>query len=263
VDPVSRLEPRVAAGLCHVVSAFIKAGLPYAMIGANALILQGVDLARSTRDLDMVVTVTGGLGRVREILTGAGMRTSRVVHRFSTPLGIEVDVLPLDPSVEHQREIQFSDGERLSAVGLADAVRHSVKIDTGHCIVNVAALPILVALKLHVATRRPGERDLRDAFAAMDQYANEGTRRFDLDYVAHPELAYETAGAFLLGRDLLDVVEEDTLSQVLADVRALLIDDRLSEERELGIQCAPLLHAFRLGLKDAGGAEVRNSVSMD
>jgi len=99
---------------------------------------------------------------------------------------------------------------------------------------------------------RPGELDLRDAFAAMDQYANEGTRRFDLDYVAHPELAYETAGAFLLGRDLLDVVEEDTLSQVLADVRALLIDDRLSEERELGIQCAPLLHAFRLGLKDAG-----------
>jgi len=252
VDRVMRLESHVAEGLCYVASAFIQAGLPYAMIGANALILQGVDLARSTRDLDIAVTATGGLGGVREILAGVGMRTSRIVHRFYTPAGIEVDVLPLDPSVKGQREIQFPDGERLSAVGLADAVRHSVKIDTDHCIVNVAALPILVALKLHVATRRPGELDLRDAFAAMDQYANEGTRRFDLDYVAHPELAYETAGAFLLGCDLLDVVEEDTLSQVLADVRALLIDDRLSEERELGIQCAPLLHAFRLGLKDAG-----------
>jgi len=263
VDTLNRLESRIAAGLCHVVSAFIQAGLPYAIIGANALILQGINLDRSTRDLDIAVTATGGLGRVREIMVEAGMRTSRIAHRFSTPSEIEVDVLPLDPSVEHQREIQFPDGERLSAVGLADAVRHSVKVDTDHCIVNVAALPILVALKLHAATRRPGELDLRDAFAAMDQYVNEGTRRFDLDYVAHPELAYETAGAFLLGLDLLDVVEEDTLSQVLADVQTLLADDRLSEERELGIQCAPLLHAFRLGLKEAGGAEVRNSASID
>jgi len=150
-----RLESHVAEGLCYVASAFIQAGLPYAMIGANALILQGVDLARSTRDLDIAVTATGGLGGVREILTDAGMRTSRVVHRFSTPLGIEVDVLPLDPRVEHQREIQFPDGERLSAVGLADAIRHFVRVDTRHCVVNVAALPILVALKLH---ERPAGR---------------------------------------------------------------------------------------------------------
>ena len=252
MDPVSRLEPRIAAGLCHVVSAFTQEELLYAMIGANALILQGVDLDRSTRDLDIAVAVTGGLGRLRGILTGAGMHTSRVVHRFSTPSGIEVDVLPLDPRVEHQREIRFPDRERISAVGLADAIRHFVRVDTRHCVVNVAALPILVALKLHVATRRPGERDLRDAFATMDQYANEGTRRFNVDYVAYPELAYETAGAFLLGRDLLEVVEGETLSQVLADVRALLIDDRLSEERELGIQCAPLLHAFQVGLENAG-----------
>lgn len=180
------------------------------------------------------------------------MHTSRIVHRFSTPSGIEVDVLPIDPSAEHQRQIQLPDGVRLSAVGLADAVCHSVKIDTDQCIVNVAALPILIALKLHAATRRPGELDIRDAFAAMDQYENRGARRFDVDYVTHSELEYEIAGAFLLGCDLLDVAKEDTLSQVLADIRALLADDRLGQDRELGIQGIPLLHAFRLGLKETG-----------
>ncbi len=225
MDPLNRLEPRIAAELCHVVSAFIQADLPYAIVGANALILQGINLGRSTRDLDIAVALTGGLSRVREILTGAGMHTSRIAHRFYTPSGIEVDVLPIDLSAEHQKQIQFPGGERLSAVGLADAVCHSVKIDTDHCIVNVAALPILVVLKLHAATRRPGELDIRDALAAMDQYENKGARRFDVDYVAHPELAYEIAGAFLLGCDLLDVAEEDVLSQVLANVGALLADD--------------------------------------
>ena len=86
MDPLNRVEPRIAAGLCHVVRAFVGAGLPYAIIGASALILQGIDLDRSTRDLDIAVALAGGLGRVREILTGAGMHTSRIVHRFSTPL---------------------------------------------------------------------------------------------------------------------------------------------------------------------------------
>lgn len=250
MDPVRRLEPRAVESLCRVVSAFTQAGIPYAMIGANALILQGVDLDRSTRDLDIAVAVTGGLDQVREILTEAGMRTSRVVHRFYTQSGIEVDVLPLDPSVERQREIRFPDGERLSAVGLAEAVRHSVEINTGHCVVHVAVLPILVALKIHAAPRRLGERDLRDAVAAMNQYENKGARRFNVDYIAHQELVYETAGAFLLGRDLLTGVKEETLSQILADVRTLLADYRLSDERELGVRGVPLLRAFQLGLED-------------
>lgn len=261
MDLVSRLEPRTAAGLRQFASAFTQEKLPYAMIGANALILHGVDLDRSTRDLDITVAIAGGSDGIRKILTKAGMRTSRIVHRFSTPEGVEVDVLPLNPRVEHQREIRFPDGERISAVGLADAVRHSVKIDIGRCLVNVAALPILIALKLHVATRRPGEQDLRDAFAAMEQHATEGTRRFEVDYVTYPELAYETAGAFLLGRDLVEIVEGETLSQVLSDVRGLLSDERLTVERNLSARGTPLLHAFRLGLKETGDAEVTNSGS--
>ena len=220
------------------------------MIGANALIIQGVELSRSTRDLDFVVAVRQGLEHVRGTLKRAGMRPSRIPHRFYTEAGIELDVLPLDPQAERRQEICFPDGTRISAVGLAEALRCSSEVDLGQCIVRVAELAILVALKLHTATRRMGDRDLWDAFVAMQQYAGEGERRFlEVDYEAYPELEYETAGAFLLAGDLCKLISESTLTHILADVDALLADDRLSDQRELGLRFVSLLRAFRLGLE--------------
>lgn len=57
MDLLSHLESRIAAGLRRFVSIFKKEGLPYAIIGAHALILQGIELDRSTRDLDIAVAI--------------------------------------------------------------------------------------------------------------------------------------------------------------------------------------------------------------
>jgi predicted nucleotidyltransferase len=251
MDPVKRLEPHIVAALCRVADVLAQSQLPYVLIGANALILQGVELDRSTRDLDFVVAVTAGLDQVRGVLEQARMRSSSIAHRFYTESGVELDVLPLDPQAERQQEICFPDGERLSAIGLAEALRCSSEINIGRCTVRVAKLPILVALKLHAATRRIGEQDLRDASAAMQQYASQGERRFlEVDYEAHPELEYETAGAFLLARDLRKLADESTLTHIRADVNILLADERISSRHELGLRFAPLLRAFQLGLED-------------
>jgi len=197
-----------------------------------------------------VVAVRQGLEHVRGTLKRAGVRPSRIPHRFYTEADIELDVLPLDSQAERRQEICFPDGTRISAVGLAEALRCSSEVDVGQCTVRVAKLPILVALKLHSATRRPGERDLRDALAAMLQYASENERRFlEVDYGVHPDLMYETAGAFLLARDLRELADDSTLTRLQADVNALITDERMSDQRELGVPFAQLLRAFQLGLE--------------
>jgi len=250
MDPMKGLEPHILTALCQVANALSRSRVPYALIGANALMLQGVELDRSTRDLDFVVAVRQGLEQVRSVLEGAGMRFSSVPHRFYTESGVELDVLPLDSQAERRQEIHFPDGARISAVGLAEALRCSTEVDIGRCTVRVAKLPILVALKLHSATRRPGERDLRDALAAMLQYASENERRFlEVDYGVHPDLMYETAGAFLLARDLRELADDSTLTRLQADVNALITDERMSDQRELGVRFAQLLRAFQLGLE--------------
>jgi len=253
------LEPRVETALCQVAKALERAGFPYTLIGANALILHGVRLGRSTRDLDFVVAVETKLLQLREVLVQAGLRPSSIPHRFYTRTNVEADLLPLDVEAISTGWIRFPGGEALPAIGLAEAVRHGSEVQIGPCVVRVADLPLLVALKLQAASQRPGERDLHDAFAAMEQYAREEDRRFrEVDYLTYRDLTYETAGAFLVARDLSRTVEVTTLDHLREVVGALLGDVRMIGQRELGLRFAPLLRAFRLGLalppSDAGMA---------
>ena len=66
---------------------------------------------------------------VRGMLKRAGVRSSRIPHRFYTEADIELDVLPLDPQAERRQEIYFPDGTRISAVGLAESLRCSSEVD--------------------------------------------------------------------------------------------------------------------------------------
>ena len=246
MDRVGRLESRLAADLCAATRALVEAGIPYAVVGANALILQGVSLPRTTRDLDLVVVAEGGLDRIRGVLEAEGLRSTSISHRFVTGAGTEVDVLPLSP--QPGTMIEFPDGERISSAGLPETVRFAEEIGSLDCTLRVAPLPTLAAIKVHAATVRMGDRDLPDALAIMEQFEAHGTRRFELDYEATPELLWETGGAFLLGRDagvMLDNVTRDRVEQA---IRTLLEDPRMGGDHSWGQERAPLLRAFRSGL---------------
>jgi len=246
MDRVDHLEPRLSADLCAATRALAEAGIPYAVIGANALILQGIILPRTTRDLDLVVVVEGGLDRLRGVLEAEGLRSTRITHRFVSPAGTEVDVLPLSPLPGAM--IEFPDGERISSVGLSEAVRYAEDIERGDCKLCVARLPILAAIKVHAATVRMGDRDLPDAIAIMEQYESDGIRRFELDYEAAPELVWETSGAFLLGCDAIAMLDEVTRDGVEQAIQTLLEDPRMVADHAWGQERAPILRAFRAGL---------------
>jgi len=89
----------------------------------------------------------------------------------------------------------------------------------------------------------------------MEQFEARGTRRFELDYAAAPELLWETAGAFLLGRDAGFMLDDVTRDRVEQAIRTLLEDPRMGGDHPWGQERAPLLRAFRSGLATHSSSE--------
>jgi len=212
MDSLVLLREGATKELCFVASVLKIIGVPYALIGATALLLHGVQMSRTTRDLDFIAAVEDTFQHVTEALLEKGFRHGRISHRFYTPQGTQVDILAVTKRAIETGFIEFPDGERLSALGFSEALTHAEEKHVGHCAISVAPLPILVALKILTATKRYGA-DLQDAIACMRQYEEQGTRRFD-DLVYTANLTFETAGAYLLGRDLLSMISAKTLMAV-------------------------------------------------
>ena len=249
MDPVSRLERRVEERLADLDTLFGRAGVRYALIGATALLLQGIVLPRTTRDLDFAVSVGHSIDEVRTLFEAHGLRSSTTVrHRFIAEEGLEIDVLPTRARTDR---VELPGGESISQVGLAEAIGSATSVALPAGSVCVAPLPVLAAVKLHVATIRLDERDLQDAFAVLAQYESAGIRRFDIDYLAEGSLSWDTAGAWLAGQDARGILHRESRTAILTAAEHLLGDIRLSDRFAQGPEDRALLTAFRVGLAHA------------
>ena len=246
MDPLVILGDGTAREFCFVASALKRIRVPYALIGANALLLHGIQLPRTTRDLDFIVAVEDTFQHVTQVLLEQGFRHGKIPHRFYTPEGTQVDILPITKRAIETGFIEFPDGERLSALGFSEALTHAKEKPVGNCVVSVASLPILVALKILAAAKRYGS-DLQDAVACMKQYEEQGARRFD-DVIYTAGLTFETAGAYLLGKDLASMMLVKTLTAIEQALMAFTRDaqpgSRTVDRKELD----SLLRAFASGV---------------
>jgi hypothetical protein len=249
VDALTGLEGLLIDDLEHLATLFAEVEVRYALVGASALLLHGVDLLRTTRDLDLAVVVSGGIDGVWTLLEAHGLRPTRVVHRFAMPTGTEIDILPLSET-EPSTRIDFPDGQTISAVGLAEAIALAQEIVLRKVAVRVAPLSVLVAVKLHTATVRHAGQDLDDGLVGLRVYEAIGTRRFDLDYEVLTALSWETAGAYLAGCDVQRLVSSATLASVQGAVVKLLDDPRTSDGFARGRDSLTLLEAFYRGLTE-------------
>jgi len=168
MDPLILLGDGATKGLCFVAFALERIAVPYALIGASALLLHGIPLP-GTRDLDFIAAIEDDFQHVTEALLKQGFHHGKIPHRFYTPQRTQVDVLPVSKRAIETEFIEFPDGERLTALGFSEALTHAEEKPLGDCAVSVAPLPILVALKILAATKRYGS-DLQDAMACMRQY---------------------------------------------------------------------------------------------
>jgi len=255
MDAVAQLGQQFIDNLCRLSKILRGADVPFAVIGASALLLHGVDLGRTTRDLDLAVAIEGGLGATRPLLLDAGLVSTSIEHRFRMADGSEIDILAIDSAWTPAHKIRLADGDRIDAVGLPDAVRQSVAMTVGSCRVSVAPLCLLIAVKLHAATAADRHHDVRDAGAALQTYETSGERRFGVDYERFAELVFETAGAFLAGQDTAELVADDTRAYVLEAIRILLSAPQQTPRYADGEARSALLHAYQLGLRTASTHE--------
>ena len=254
MDTVALLGQRGVHALCHLSEILKQADVPFAIIGASALLLHDVALGRETRDLDLAVAIEGGLEATRPLLLNAGLASTSIEHRFRMENGSEIDILSIDPAWTPAHEIRLADGDRIQAVGLPDAVRQSIGIVLGSCRVPVAPLCLLIAVKLHAATADGRPHDMQDACAAMESYEGTGDRRFTIDYERFDGLTYETAGAFLAGLDTAEVASVETRELIHDAIAKLLTSARLSDGVAEGLVRRELVLAYQKGLEQASAS---------
>lgn len=256
MDAVARLGQPFIDNLCRLSKILKEASIPFAVIGASALLLHDVDLGRTTRDLDLAVAIEGGLEATRSLLLAAGLASTGIEHRFRMVDGSEIDILAIDPAWTPAHRIQLADGDRIDAVGLPDAVRHSVAMRIGSCRVSVAPLPLLIAIKLYAATANDRHHDVRDASAALLAYETSGERRFGVDYERFAELVFETAGAFLAGQDTAELIADDTQAFIMDAIQILLSAPQQTNRYADAEVRTALLHAYHSGLNSASAQEL-------
>jgi len=239
--------------LCPITNALLSAGYRYAVIGATAILIHGYEIRRTTRDVDLVMVVEGGFSAMREMLVNIGLRPSSISHRFAARQGTQVDILPIAGTDTVQRAIQTPEGGSFSALGLSEAILSSAKHDLGTCQVAVAAVSVLVALKLNAAIER-GRDDLPDSCVCLSEYAKNDIRRHIAHYENRSVLTYDTSGAYLAGADFAGNGGAEIVASTRQAVYRLLANEvaltRTARRLQIGEEVpAFLLQAFVGGME--------------
>jgi len=217
------LRPEDIRALGILTRSAAALGLRIVIVGANARwILAGESAGlRPTRDTDAVVAESTwsafeALGR---LLIGVGF-TQSLPHRFRSSEGALIDLIPFGPSVVQDGRITWPTGESMAVLGLEEALSSAVRRTPAEGLeLEIASEPAYVILKIVAYEERRHDRphDVADLLIALEQYAEEGDRRFELDRVAVDDrrLTWEEAGAYLLGTDVRRIARPDSLATIV------------------------------------------------
>lgn len=237
LDFSQKTDLRLLAALVKVVSA-AAAGVPFLMAGAMArdLLLvhaHGIHNKRATEDVDLAFLVGNwsAFEAMRNRLLGGGEFAEiprSGIHKLRFRRTLEVDILPFGGVERPDRTIVLppDNAFEMSMFGFKEALGSSVTVvlpDDAQ--VQVVSLPALAILKFSAWVDRrltdPG-KDAYDLRLIIKNYANVSEERlYDGNpYVAGSPSEYEAAGAWLLGGDmaqLLDQIGRERLARIIAD----------------------------------------------
>ncbi len=151
----------------------------------------------------------------------------------------------------------------MSVIGFREAEEHATAIELAPGFkIRVVTIPTLVMLKLVAHSDRRRSEDLADVLFILEQYSRYELeeRIFDelTEQLAHGDLPFEQAGAFLLGRDVslqCHPSNRPRIATILDDVLSHeslitgLVPNRLDEETwQKQIECATgLFRSFQNG----------------
>lgn len=247
------LTPPQRAALAAVRQAWPDVDI--ALVGALAVGCHIQMAHRQTNDLDLVVAVAAeALYDGLNALAG-WTQDPKKEHRFTTPDGERLDVLPASPALLAQGHIDWPSGHRMSLTGFDLAFAHGANHDAGDDLqIWVPSAPALTFLKMCAWLDRPEDRkkDLGDLGHLMDGYLGDDDDRRFSDEVMSLTLDFDDASPFLLGRDLRDILRDHHRAHVSAFLDAVTPEKLAAEgpTRWFGADRAEqVLRAFTRGLE--------------
>lgn len=238
-----KLENEIKEKLCKITGIFFRLQYNYSVIGAIATLLHGVNLTRITRDIDFSILLDGNwedFEKLKQVFENEGFQSTRIAHRMKTADGFVIDLLPVGGGIVENDSIRWPDGVVMSANGLREAVENANVVDIGECRVPVAPLPVIVLLKLFAYDDQGDLKHIKDILRCFEFYDRE--RRFELLAEEIDGLTYENAGAFLVGKDLGLLIDENQKTLVRSFI-AKLEEKVLYDDEEL-----ELIAFFKYGL---------------
>jgi predicted nucleotidyltransferase len=247
--------------LCRRLSADVV------LIGAMAYRVWIHDLHRHTLDIDFAIAVDlDDYERLVALLREAGWeQEARREHRWTTPSGVRIDLLPAGPQLRRERILRWpASGMEMSLVGFNLVFKHAVSFQVApDCALKVIPLPVLLLLKIVAFTENPHvrQKDLQDFAAILARFDPQHDERFRHD-VLETGIEYQAVGAYLLGtqfgplcspeesrlvRELLEKLSDDDSPQFWTFRRS--IEHEFAEpETSLANK---LVEAFRKGFESS------------
>lgn len=260
--------------ILHKMDSFLKKlGIPYAIVGARALIFL-IELkekrgkafgARPTKDIDFVVSINNWkqYENMKSDLAELGFvqKSQEPEHRFFFG-EIPIDILPFGKGLIHDGKLIWpKSGIVMETAGLSEAFEHIdyVRLQK-NVVVPVASLATLIFLKIIAFQNRNYSRDLVDIGFVLKHYEDIdfSERRFDATIPS--DLDYEVRGAFLAGVDLkksLKVEHQVLVHSFLDKVRdqysdiinRILYQETKGEEAKRREQLFWLFQSFIMGFE--------------
>lgn len=183
------------------------------LVGASALACFLGFRWRATNDIDISVSIElDAMPAGLDQLSGWSS-DPRVEHRWLTPEGVKVDIIPAGPELRRVGTLRWPrSGNEMSLVGqrLAFEQAREVRVDADLTI-RVAPVPVVCVLKVVAYQDQPHARtrDLEDLTHILEDYVTaEHPRRYS-DEVTEEGIEFEFVSAYLLGRDIGGIVNSE------------------------------------------------------
>ena len=248
LDFSKKTELRWLALLVSQVQAATQ-GAPWFLAGATArdLLLQygyGIPTGRETRDVDFAVMVETWeifqTIRGRLIATGDFAEIRDTLHRLESGSGITVDLMPFGAIERPDRTITWPPDRTtvMSVFGFREALSATISVSLpGGMEAPVVSVAGLALLKLAAWVDRrytSPRKDAHDLALLLRHYLDVGgVERLHSDathLLDEDDFDYEMAGAWLLGRDMTQLLSPDGWQRI-----AGLLEEEANPKGHLGL----------------------------
>jgi len=271
---------RILPVLTSLQEACRDLGVDFYVIGAFARDLHlrhlnGIDIPRRTRDVDVAVAVGGWASYTAlrdRLITEHGFTDEDPKQKVQSPGGVELDLVPFGGIENSSGQIHFPPDDRpeMTVLGLEEARRTAVSVTFDGLSIEVVSLPALGLLKLITWDQRPHERahDAQDLCFILREYYDvsiESILQKHADLFDEEAFSSPLASARAYGREIASLLQEnDTLQNHVvrileretSDVHQSSLADAMKSagcypEYDLRFDSiAALLRGIREGLKE-------------